>query len=124
MNAILGGFLAHFHTLGVGMAFYLKHGGLDGGLLHNLVEHLVVGVEVADADGAYLAHLHGFLHIFPRTHEVAHGLVDIEQVDVVQLQTLEHLVNGFQRLAFAVLRRQSLLVIQISLRGMPLSFTA
>ena len=90
------------------MALDLQHGGLHARLAHDLLEHLVARVEVADAQRAHLAHGHGLLHVAPRAHEIAHGLVDVEQVDVVEPHAGEHLIDGLQGLALAVLRRPEL----------------
>ena len=90
------------------MAFYLEYSGFDGGFLHYFVKHLVIGIEVADTERTHFAHLYGLFHIFPRTHKVANGLVDVKQIYIVRLKSSKHFINGFQRFAFAVFCRPEL----------------
>jgi hypothetical protein len=64
----------------------------------HVVEHLdvhqAVRLEVADADGAQLAGLVGRFHRTPGAVHVAIGLVDQEQVQMVELQAAQRLVDG------------------------------
>ena len=97
--------LAHGKPLCVGVALYLKYSRFYSGFAHDFVEHFIVRIEVADAQRTHLTHCHGFLHIFPCTHEIADRLVDIQKVDIIGLQACQHLVDGFQCLALTVFRR-------------------
>lgn len=77
MYAVWSDLLPHFHALGVGMAFDLQHGRLYRRFPHDSLKHLVVGIEIADAERADLSHSHSLFHVFPCTHEISHGLMDI-----------------------------------------------
>lgn len=108
LDALGCGLLAHLYALGVWMALDLEHCGLDDGAVHDGVPHLVIGVEVADVEGAYLAHSHSLLHVLPRTGEVTDRLMDVEQVDVLQLHPLQYRVYRRESLALTVFRRPEL----------------
>ena len=62
-----------------------------------------VGFKVAQADGADLALCHGFLHILPRAHVIAHLLVEQKQVNIADVQTGQHFVDALHGFALAVL---------------------
>lgn len=87
-------------------------GLLDEGIALQLVDHglhiHIVGeveeatrLEVAHADGAHLAVAVGTLHGAPGAEDVAVGLMDEQQVDVVGLQLAQALVNAAGGTLFA-----------------------
>ena len=85
--------------LGEDVGFHLVHGR----------EHFTVGGqvgeaaarEVAHAQGTYFSHHEGGFHGAPSAVVVTVGLVDEEQIDVVGAKTLQTLVDGGSRFAFA-----------------------
>ena len=63
--------------------------------------HQPVRREIGDADSAQLAGLVRVLHRAPGTVDVAEGLVDQVQVEVIHLQALQRLVDCLRRLVVA-----------------------
>ena len=62
------------------------------------------GVEVGHPDGTNLPGLEGTLQVAVSTVVVAVGLVDQHEVDVVGSQSRQGLLNGTERMTFAVIR--------------------
>ena len=61
-----------------------------------------LGFEVAQADALHFTFSDSFFHIFPCAQVIPELLMQQQEVDVIRLQTLQHFVDGFCCLAFAV----------------------
>ena len=94
--------LAGFLALGQWVTLYLRHLRLDLRILHDIVERLHTVVEVADAEGTDAASLVFLLHHAPAGKDVSQcacGMVDIHEVEVIDLQSFDHSVEGILRIS-------------------------